>query len=580
MEQTLQLDPPQVELRRGPLVPQTNSNLRLSSIKPLRRKPSFTSHVDSSEELPNSHESIFVAEYLSSNGSEDGSHKIESKGSTTSGFVGEIDASDSTSQLIGSTLIKYGHGTPLTTIVEQKSIATLRTTNSQTPQKSVSELPTSIIPHLLGHRDSLELPSTVTLRTPRRRKSFSADDLVLIKHSYHKACSTIELSTRCLWTVDKVYAAPRTPIIPPLERLSTPPGMPSWTASQNTPIQIQHPRQTPGAQRKRSKVQRLLGLRPNSGNSSPCSPGRFAPRGSAHADEGRNRRSATSPLPFSVVAPRFRPPRSGHGNGPFEIHPSLTSRPPDVKASSSQSQIVPSQRVPSNPGIPSLIPLATNIVDENFCRQNTKGKTRKSQHVRFKKSAADRTVVRDSVIDSNNDSDISTLINGPKQCHHHRRRVARFRSLSNNAGEISSQQVDSMNASYSIVSSSAVELDPTRLPAQLTPILEVQYEGNAVTSARRSRSETVPTSPYNQHYAAQTIQSMKPRTKTCWKCRIERLFKKIDLFMEDSTRCWWWICCGVDMDDDDEAIPSGSNQEAMMSVPRRVILNSSPAAVS
>jgi hypothetical protein len=581
MEEPSQPGPALIEQRRGPLMPQTNSNPKLSPIKLLRRKSSFIGRVDSSEELPSSHESIFVAEYLSSNGSEDSSHRIELRplvgsdpveGLTISSLVGEIDVSHSISPSIGSTFIKYGHGTPLTTIVEQRSLTTLRTADSLTPQKSVSELPAaSVKTPLLGHRDSFELPSTATLRVPRRRKSFSADDLVLIKHSYHDACSMIELSTRCLRHVDKVYAEPRTPIIPPLERPSTPPGMPSWTAAQNAPIQIPSQRQAWSAQRKQSRVQRFLSLQPSVVDLSSRVPVPPALQGSVQLAQSRNTRSATSPVPSSIVAPRFRPQRSGHGTGPLEMHPFLMSEPSNVKGSGSQIQS----------GLPQCLPLNPRTLSSTPCSGNAKGKIKQRQQVRFTRNIIDRTVRRGSVIGSHvDDSDASALGNEPKQCHHRQRRVTGFWSLSNNTGGSSVSRVNSSTTGYSIISSGTVESDPTCQSIHLIPILERRCENDAVTTGRSPETDAV-TDPADSQYrpAQELIPSSKPRTQKCWKCRIEMLAQRIDHYMEDITRCWCWICCGVDMDDDDEVALCGSSQEAMMSAPRRATLDSTPVVV-
>lgn len=579
-----------MEQRRGPLIPQTNSNPRPLPIKPLRRKSSFISRVDSSEEMPNSHESIFMAEYLSSN-SEDSSHKIELhpiQKSTAPNHTDDIDASRSISPSVGNTVIKYGHGTPLTTIVEQKSRATLRTVDSEMLQTSGSELAVaSTTSCLLGHRNSLELPSTVTLRIPRRRKSFSADDLILIKHSYHKACSTIELSTRRLRPVNKIYAEPRAPVIPPLERPSTPPGMPSWTAAQNAPTRSQNQRQTQIRQGKQGRVRRLLGLQPSSTKIPSRDPVPPALRSSVQPAERRDRRLAAGPQPFSIVAPRFRPPRSGHGTGPVELHPFLTSRSSNMKGEDLQAQLGSPQPLPSNPRIRSQIPSGPSIVGERFLVRNAKRETRKGRQASFMRPMRDTRLKCRSVIGSNtNDSNMTRRknkesagapINGSKQCPHCQKRIACFWSVSNNTDRIPSPCVSSMSTGCSVVSPRYIDHDATRQRVNLAPIPETRYERGAVTPAAPQGTNAILSFSNSAYRPAQEhIQNVQSEVQRCWKCRVKTLVQRIDLCLEVPTRRWCWICCGVDMDNDDEAIPCRSSQEPMMTIARRATLESTP----
>jgi hypothetical protein len=114
----------------------------------------------------------------------------------------------------------------------------MNTKISSADPRPTSELSLAVTsaPNLLGHRNNFDLPATVTLRPPRRCKSFSADDLVFIKRSYHEACTMIERTTGVSLQVYDIYAEPRTPVVPPIERPTTPPGMPSWTeAHSNSP---------------------------------------------------------------------------------------------------------------------------------------------------------------------------------------------------------------------------------------------------------------------------------------------------------------------------------------------------------
>jgi hypothetical protein len=214
--------------------PQTPTLLQC---KRIRRKSSLI--IGSSEDIPSSHESIFHAERFSSTSSED-------KGSgswpkiTLSPIITPIASvniignnenigNQLLAPTIGSTPILYGHGTALTTIVEQKSTTTTCTRVSSINPRSTPEISLAIssTQNLLGYRNSSDLPSTVTLLSPRRRKSFSADDLVFIKCSYHEACAMTERGTGDSFPIHDIYAEPRTPILPPIERPATSLGMPS-----------------------------------------------------------------------------------------------------------------------------------------------------------------------------------------------------------------------------------------------------------------------------------------------------------------------------------------------------------------
>jgi hypothetical protein len=279
------IEPPQPEptsvspeWSRPPLSSVTNSPPQTPTLprcKRIRRKSSLIRRIDSSEDTPSSHESIFRAEHFSNTTSEGNdselwpkiglSHAI--KLITSINLVGNNEKIRS--QLLalptGTTPIHYGHGTALTTIPEQKSTTTMNTKVPSVGLGSASEvsLARASIPNLLGHRNSFDLPSTVTLRSPRRHKSFSADDLIFTKRSYHEACAAIEERTSDSLQIHDVYAQPRTPILPPIDRPLTPPGIPSWTAAQNGQVQnALQPRYWSVAGTQNS-LQRFLGLRPS-----------------------------------------------------------------------------------------------------------------------------------------------------------------------------------------------------------------------------------------------------------------------------------------------------------------------------
>ncbi len=306
---------------REPLRPRTASPaLTMTSplsaiIKQVRRKDSFVERADSSESIPSSHDSIYEAYYFSGTTSEDSGSRVEMSNlsrtfSTASSrpsagndenFKKAIALSDplpSANTLdIGEIQFLYGHGTILQTITEQHSCGTIGTLERR---RSADNLDNCM---LLGYRDSHRLA-----KSPRRKLSFSLDDLALIKRSYHEACTTIAYEARKQLQIPEVYARPKTPVVDPPNRPSTPPGMPSWTASQNLFSSTQT-RRAPQRQQtrqlgKQNRFQRFFNLSNTS---------YLMITGSSTSTE-----SSTLPV-RGRMAPRFRPPRSVYG--PIDQHP-------------------------------------------------------------------------------------------------------------------------------------------------------------------------------------------------------------------------------------------------------------------
>ncbi|KAH7346891.1 hypothetical protein BKA65DRAFT_376894, partial [Rhexocercosporidium sp. MPI-PUGE-AT-0058] len=238
----------------------------------------------------------------------------------------------SQSSYIDTIKFRYGHGTALDTITEQKSFTTIR---SKARTKSADNSPS--LP-FLSHRDCFTIS-----KTPRRQISFSLDDILEIKKSYHDACAVIEQEICKPLLAPEVYAEPKAPIQAPPDRPPTPPGMPSWTESQILLIPRRRQSQLPQAPRQ-NMVQRFFnfsGLTTKSRDEAP-----------------EERRIASSPV-RGRTAPRFRPPKSVYG--PIDQHPFA---------------IAPITKIQSDP--PSSIP-------------KPKGKRlQKEQRVRFTPSATAR----------------------------------------------------------------------------------------------------------------------------------------------------------------------------------------------
>jgi hypothetical protein len=344
---------------RTPLEPQTNSSSPASSLqqeKRVRHKLSFIRRLDSSESLPSSHESIFIAEYLSPVNSEDSGYKGEpwqilnldslTHSPAIPNSTGDENGIENghEPQLflpIGNTPILYGHGTPLATIIEQKSsFGTIRTSKATTPTRSLERrhsssditppnLSTTPRPQSLDRQNSASSISSIYLGL------LSADDVDLRTHS-HSDLSILSRnrSSRYLSSVaehpiriSEIYAEPKLPVLPPLERPSTPPGMPSWTAAQqHRPVPSTGPRGW-SLRFTSHRVQRFLRLSQDSDSRGESSAEPTSAYSSGYGirgpwDDAPQRRAISTPILTGQITPRFRPTRSGHGIGnALELHP-------------------------------------------------------------------------------------------------------------------------------------------------------------------------------------------------------------------------------------------------------------------
>lgn len=569
------------EWSRPPLSSVTNSppqSSTLSQCKRVRRKSSLIRRIDSSEDISSSHESIFHAERFSSTNSEDNdfgsrpeitpSHIITPIASITAVENNGNIRDQILPPIIGNTPILYGHGTTLTTIVEQKSSATMSTKVSAVNAGSSSEvsLARTSIPNLLGHRNSFDLPSRTTLRSPRRRKSFSADDLVFIKRSYHEACVMIERRTGDSLQIHDIYAEPRMPISPPIERPPTPPGMPSWTAAQNRPAQhaIQ-PRHFAMA-RSHNRLQRFLGIRP----STIGHPSRIPiPVGLQHSNHSTqvvgNGRSASSSLPIRV-APHFRPPRSGHGTGPLESHPFHHSGRSDAKCDAipATPQAQTSDR-PSctQPGAPQRAINAT---------RKDKRKWVRCPHVVGRPQICSPNAFASRSVRSRH-HDV------PAQCPHRRGQHASLRSLNQDAEVVIPDQRH-LTVNYTLLASHDRQGNPVQQPILSTNVTEPQAGVDLQATASPIIGPVMTGAvPFVPPTAASPIKTSLHR---CWKCHVSAFVSNLDDTWETSTSWCCWVFCGVDLHDDGESqgyshgsgAQSGYTQGSLG--PRRVVLDGMP----
>ncbi|KAE9365890.1 hypothetical protein N431DRAFT_495713 [Stipitochalara longipes BDJ] len=520
-----------------------------------RRKSSFVLRGDSSEDCPSSHDSIFEAYCFSAANSEESGHKIDSNSTSpqqhgSSGGANEHSRVDENhKQLIApaGTLsvpdveFRYGWGTILETITEQKSSNTMRTLAGTRSADDSPKFP------FLKHCDSFEVS-----KSPRRKQSFSVNDLNLAQQNYHEACAMIERETRKPLPVHEIYAQPKDPIHPPICRPPTPPGMPSWTAAQNVPRSARGSNNTSGTQ---NRLQRIFNL-PASGSSSP-----------SHIPT----RSVSAPLP-NRIAPRFRPPRSVYG--PIDRHPFATA--PIAKV----IQMSPSEPIPA---------LTSSGIRIETRLPKLTGKRKLGKRVRFTPSATARDsemVSLQTAITTTSSaamhplapvhitSDVAHAIPTPF-CPHRKGRQSALKLLRNS---INYDSTTAPLGEYLLLSDQSPPRSSSTLALQrLTPIL-LSTDSTLLPTPRQASSSTAHStlfdsqqlsratsfssaahlmtgahgspSPTPSSLSRNDLSATSAKTPWCWKCSIEKGVHKIDYWWMQSAGCMCMLCFGVDADDD------------------------------
>jgi hypothetical protein len=561
--------------------------------KQVRRKSSFILRGDSSEDYPSPHESIFEAYFVSAANSEESNHKIElvSIAQHNPGAENEpAGTAENSRQLTGpaGTLpiadveFRYGRGTVLDTIAEQKSSNTMRTLARAKSADGFPKIP------FLNHCDSFEVA-----KSPRRKQSFSVDDLALIQRNYHEACAMIERETRKPLPVHEIYAQPKNPIHAPVYRPPTPPGMPSWTAAQNLPRQTGGSNNTPGVQ---NRLQRFLNL--------PASGITFSSRVPT--------RTVSTPLP-SQVAPRFRPPRSAYG--PIDRHPFVTA--PVAKANQMPPSVPPTSSSSSGIQIGTRLPKPT-------------GKRKLGKRVRFTPSATARdsemASLQTAIMTTSSSAmhplapvqvspDIAHSLPTPR-CPHRKGRREVVKMLRNSLNR--DNTVPPSNEYLTLSDQSPPRSSSTLFPQTSTPILSPTYP-LSLPSSRQASLNTADT-PFSDSQTSRTTSfsstaqllarigrsssptpsSLNPTspgstTSTketwCWKCSVEKGIKKIDHWWMQSASCMCTVCFGVDVDDDmslhhsagaahasRHLVPGGLPGQEIVG-PRRVVLEHTPVVM-
>lgn len=553
-------------LIRSPLNTQTNAIFPISSPKTgqrVRRKSSFVRRLDSSESVPSSHDSIFVAEYLSPLNSEDSGYKIDPWQNIDSltqlppadedelpSLNTDNDENTSRCLSIGNTPMLYGYGTPLTTIIEQKSSSTsMRTsTGTTSPTRSL------IRPHSASGLSTSttsasgkpQFPSSSPLKVQFSASgmilplgSFSSDDSDAVKllrprgNDADRAVGAGQSSTDCQTPerypspINEIYAEPLRPLQPPVLRPSTPPGMPSWTAAQQ-----RRPRVAPsvatrgwGIHGASGLLQRFFGNGPSTAtpSSDPAAaalpPARGAESGSGYGIRGPwdavppQRRSISTPILTDRGIPRFRPPRSGHGVTALEMHPFARA---EIMTTKSGITDTTTTRRRSHSSAFVGPPNAGNETRQVNSRPT--GRRKRGQRVRFTPSTTDC-----GTMSHYTDAAPIDLPPDVGVCPHRR------------------------------ASSSTVQMQEVAAPHSVD---DVSSPSRTLPDPLENRTDHPIAGRFHLSHPSQAFPDMSatpsqgpsvPRSR-CWRCRLEELIAKMDSLWDSNTKWCCWYCCGIDMD--------------------------------
>ncbi|KAF4634624.1 hypothetical protein G7Y89_g3474 [Cudoniella acicularis] len=550
---------------RPPLLPRAFSPNPVAS-KQVRRKTSFLLLSDSTDDFPSPHTSIYEAQYFSSNSSEENNNRLQSITSTVRKASTASPDNDENSKIgeprtpprpTVETEFLYGHGTILDTITEQKSTTTIR---SLARSKSADGINLS----LLNHRDSF-----VLMQGPRRKHSFSLDDLALIKQTYHEACSTIECKAIEPLSIREIYAQPRAPLHAPLCRPITPPGMPSWTAAQNIPGLTQRTQSRPTTT---NWFLRWL----------------FEP---ANEISLSSRVSGPAPSQPSAVtlrgrAPRFRAPRSAYTSiqqHPFNTAPVASIRRPSI-----------------------VLPTSNSVAASQPKRKFGFGK-----RVRFTPSATARdsemNILRNA-IEATSSSALSPIAPIPEtarqvaqtvvNCPHRHGRRAALKATSTALNHIETNppsneyitaQSEATDGRVSVASATTSVQPPIISPLRPDSISSSRCASMEVTGGLQVSSSRAVSVSSTANLMSGALQPDKQRlgssSSRCWKCYVDKSIAKIDRWWMNSAGCLCFVCCGFDIEDDrtgqcgvqsQNYRPFGATGFDNVG-PRRVILNRTPA---
>lgn len=516
--------------------------------KQIRRKSSFIRRVDSSEESPSPHGSIFEALYQSTTNSDE-SGNVDSWptrhfpifNQPAAHLSGTRENDENTRQQPAATntvaandsQFLYGRGTVLETITERTSLGSIRILARA---KSADDL------HIVPLKDSQSIFTRG--KRPQRKKSLSLDDLNLIKDSCQQDTALEERESQTSLAIHEIYAQPKTPIKEPPGRPQTPPGMPSWTEHQLRPPQLRQGRRT------------SIGLR------------QLFCIGSSKAEPPREqcppngRRSVSAPV--GGRAPRiarYRPPKSAYSRidqHPFNSAPvavvdpflqHISARPTGKRKSvrftpstaARDSEAVCLQGRVASPAPPTSHPIAQlepiTPIQSTSSRPATPPRRRECPHRKGQRTAFKRLKHSSSTIPG---IDYQAILSSP---------LTR----------------DASHASL------------PRLPPP-SPIMSSGWSGRSVNNWDFGIMDTEPISgaasnSSTTHLMTGALLAPSPspargsshpdefalphstKNSECWRCKLETLGDKLAKLRKKSSGCFWVVCCGFDPDEEGTTYP-------------------------
>lgn len=539
---------------RTPLQPSSKTAVLVPS-NMIKRKSSMVLRLDSSEDAPSSHSSIVDATYHSNQNSDENGMQIARLDTDFRSGPDCINLAASTRTTSDEVMIRvsrpttpesgtflYGRGTTLDTIIEQKSVATMRSNCTISPDSSPS-------------RPLLKRPSNATISPAvQKRRSLSLDDLTQIKRAYHDACTAIDRAGEDDVEQGPAYAGARTPQHAPLWRPETPPGMPSWTLAQDPTYRLSRRRDM----RSRSLLRRL----------------RTNPQMTRLINSCTARtRSVSQPL-----APRFRPPRSVYEH--VAHHPFY------------RAQVITPE--PSFPRSSCLMPRVAAVDTQQERRDD-----RNISHVRFTPSATARDSEiqnLENAIEATQGYAVHPLDRAPFHmpppagqtifCPH-----ARQTGSSHNITEVGTTSLSdhgipsyislSSTLATTICSSGAPEIsapsvlsgmDDTETMEMLEGTPDLTSRGlmstpsilGATSCSTHHTSTLIPTplelSLTNRSDASQNIGTRKP----CWRCNIKKVLVKVGSELVSLAAILCFPCAGC-FHTETECVDARANSQAELS---------------
>jgi hypothetical protein len=516
--------------------------------KQIRRKGSFVRRVDSSEESPSPHGSIFEAYYQSATNSDESGHpdtwptKVLPVLSQPAPSPQARENNENAKKRPASTNtldaqegpFLYGRGTVLETITERNSLGSIRILARA---KSVDELHS--VP-LLGHQDSF-----ILAKSPRRKRSLSLDDLDLVKDPYHQVVASIERTTQKPLAIHEIYAQPKAPIQEPPPRPETPPGMPSWTEHQLRASQRRPVRRTPARLRQFFGIRASRAEQPRqatvpTGNRSVSAPAgrvpriaRFRPPKSVYGriDQHPFNRAPTAvvdPFPHLSILPRPTGKRKS-----VRFTPSATARDSEIISSPARNELAGSSPITQ---IEAISPTRSQSSQPNTPEKQKQCPHRKGERIGFKRLKHSNSTITGI--------DYQSILSHPLT------RAESMASLPHLLPPSPTHPTSSTSSRHGDTNWDARTVDTELISSAFSNSSTTHLMTGALIAPSPSPTPEPQRSSHPDNSAP-----LPPLTKNarCWKCKLAVMGEKLDRMRRRSASCLWFVCCGFEADEDERA---------------------------